>query len=55
MIPQASVHTGKLKFRDVIATIRKFAFVASAFPLILSLEVHCSLQQQVCFCDGVVG
>uniref|UniRef100_A0A0G4F8U8 Phosphoinositide phospholipase C n=1 Tax=Chromera velia CCMP2878 TaxID=1169474 RepID=A0A0G4F8U8_9ALVE len=38
--------TSKIFFREVVRAIRKYAFVSSAFPLILSLEVHCSLKGQ---------
>jgi len=34
--------TTKIKFEDVIKTIAEKAFQLSEFPLILSLEVHCS-------------
>jgi phosphatidylinositol phospholipase C delta len=42
-------HTGTTSclFADVVAAIRKYAFIASPYPVILSLEVHCSLDQQV--------
>jgi phosphatidylinositol phospholipase C delta len=33
-------------FSDVISAIGKYAFIASPYPVILSLEVHCSLEQQ---------
>ena len=39
--------TSKIKFKDVIISIANFAFVASAYPVVLSLEMHCSLPQQV--------
>jgi hypothetical protein len=39
--------TSKILFRDVIKTIFKYAFVVSDFPLILSLETHCSTEQQI--------
>ena len=39
--------TSKITFRDVVTTIKKYAFVASDFPVILSLETHCSVEQQV--------
>ena len=38
--------TSKILFRDVIIMINQYAFVASEYPLILSLEVHCSEPQQ---------
>eukprot|EP00047_Mylnosiga_fluctuans_P014182 m.36079 g.36079 ORF g.36079 m.36079 type:complete len:972 (-) comp5374_c0_seq1:1778-4693(-) len=38
--------TSKIKFRDVLIAIRDHAFVASDFPLILSIENHCQLTQQ---------
>ena len=38
--------TSKVKFRDVIETIKEHAFVTSDYPLILSIEDHCSLVQQ---------
>lgn len=39
--------TSKIKFRDVIYAIRDYAFIRSSYPLILSLEVHCSIPQQI--------
>ncbi|TPX46558.1 phosphoinositide phospholipase C [Synchytrium endobioticum] len=38
--------TSKLLFKDVIEAIAKYAFVASSYPLILSLEMHCGVEQQ---------
>lgn len=38
--------TTKIKFCDVLRTIRDHAFVTSSFPVILSVENHCSLDQQ---------
>lgn len=38
--------TTKIKFRDVIQTIKEHAFVTSQYPLILSIEQNCSLVQQ---------
>ena len=38
--------TTKISFREVVVAIRKSAFVASPFPVILSIENHCSVAQQ---------
>ncbi|XP_059470095.1 1-phosphatidylinositol 4,5-bisphosphate phosphodiesterase gamma-1 [Neocloeon triangulifer] len=38
--------TSKIKFLDVIKTIREHAFVTSEYPVILSIEDNCSLPQQ---------
>merc|ERR1719319_1632190 len=38
--------TTKIKFLDVIKTIKEHAFVTSDYPVILSIEDHCSLPQQ---------
>ncbi|KAJ7345964.1 hypothetical protein JRQ81_001914 [Phrynocephalus forsythii] len=38
--------TSKIPFRDVVTTLEKYAFRASDYPVILSIENHCSIQQQ---------
>ncbi|NXH14913.1 PLCZ1 phosphodiesterase, partial [Bucco capensis] len=38
--------TSKILFRSVIQVVEKYAFVASDYPVILSLENHCSPKQQ---------
>ncbi|MBN3324626.1 PLCH1 phosphodiesterase, partial [Atractosteus spatula] len=38
--------TSKISFKAVIETINKFAFVNNEYPVILSIENHCSIQQQ---------
>ncbi|CAB3226150.1 unnamed protein product [Arctia plantaginis] len=38
--------TTKIRFMDVLRTIKEHAFVASEYPLILSIEDNCSLPQQ---------
>uniref|UniRef100_A0A8C3AEW9 Phosphoinositide phospholipase C n=1 Tax=Cyclopterus lumpus TaxID=8103 RepID=A0A8C3AEW9_CYCLU len=38
--------TSKILFRDVVSTLKEYAFKASDFPVILSLENHCGVEQQ---------
>ncbi|XP_061465280.1 1-phosphatidylinositol 4,5-bisphosphate phosphodiesterase delta-4 isoform X2 [Rhineura floridana] len=38
--------TSKIPFREVVTTLEKYAFRASEYPIILSLENHCSVEQQ---------
>lgn len=38
--------TSKIKFNDVLTTIKEHAFVTSEYPVILSIEDHCSIVQQ---------
>uniref|UniRef100_A0A8D0CS26 Phosphoinositide phospholipase C n=1 Tax=Sander lucioperca TaxID=283035 RepID=A0A8D0CS26_SANLU len=38
--------TSKILFRDVISTLKEYAFKASDFPVILSIENHCGVGQQ---------
>uniref|UniRef100_A0A3P8QV79 1-phosphatidylinositol 4,5-bisphosphate phosphodiesterase gamma n=1 Tax=Astatotilapia calliptera TaxID=8154 RepID=A0A3P8QV79_ASTCA len=38
--------TSKIKFLDVLHTIKEHAFVISEYPVILSIEDHCSVVQQ---------
>lgn len=38
--------TTKIPFRQVVDAINRSAFLASSYPIILSIENHCSLQQQ---------
>ncbi|XP_049895177.1 1-phosphatidylinositol 4,5-bisphosphate phosphodiesterase eta-2 [Epinephelus moara] len=38
--------TSKILFRDVIETIDKYAFTKSPYPVILSIENHCTVPQQ---------
>ncbi|XP_056292706.1 1-phosphatidylinositol 4,5-bisphosphate phosphodiesterase eta-2 isoform X3 [Pseudoliparis swirei] len=38
--------TSKILFKDVIETINKYAFTKSPYPVILSIENHCTVPQQ---------
>ncbi|KAM4614356.1 1-phosphatidylinositol 4,5-bisphosphate phosphodiesterase gamma-2 isoform 1-T2 [Discoglossus pictus] len=38
--------TTKIKFDDVVQAIRDHAFVTSDYPVILSIEEHCTIEQQ---------
>ncbi|KAI4872379.1 hypothetical protein NFI96_033647, partial [Prochilodus magdalenae] len=38
--------TSKVPFREVVESIAEYAFKSTPYPLILSLEVHCSVAQQ---------
>ncbi|TMS18812.1 1-phosphatidylinositol 4,5-bisphosphate phosphodiesterase eta-2 [Larimichthys crocea] len=38
--------TSKILFKDVVETINKYAFTKSEYPVILSIENHCTVPQQ---------
>jgi len=46
--------TSKISFRDVIETIKKYAFVASPYPVVLSLENHCNKKQQLAMANIMI-
>jgi len=46
--------TSKILFRDVVEACFKYAFESSDFPLIFSIENHCSLEQQDRMADHLV-
>eukprot|EP01137_Pigoraptor_chileana_P015952 Opistho-2@72382 len=50
--------TSKILFKDVIATVRDYAFKTSPYPVVLSIENHCSVPQQTVMakhCVDILG
>ncbi|XP_034024968.1 1-phosphatidylinositol 4,5-bisphosphate phosphodiesterase eta-1-like isoform X2 [Thalassophryne amazonica] len=46
MVQHGYTLTSKIPFKSVIETINKYAFVNNPYPVILSIENHCNIQQQ---------
>ncbi|ORZ32619.1 hypothetical protein BCR44DRAFT_58006 [Catenaria anguillulae PL171] len=46
VIYHGHTRTTKILLRDVLQAVAKYAFVASDYPLVLSLEMHCGYVQQ---------
>lgn len=46
LIYHGHTFTSKIPFLGVVDSINRFAFVSSSYPVILSIENHCSLAQQ---------
>ena len=51
MVTHGNTRTSNIPFKDVIEAIDGFAFVKSKYPVVLSLEVHASMQQQVAMAE----
>ncbi|KAK9321431.1 PLC-like phosphodiesterase [Lipomyces orientalis] len=47
VVSHGRTFTSEVSFADVISAVHKYGFISSPYPLILSLEVHCNLEQQV--------
>lgn len=45
--------TTSIPFRDVIECIRDYAFKNTQYPVILSLDNHCSIPQQLIMADVI--
>lgn len=46
MIFHGKTLTSKISLRDVCRAIKKYGFVSSPYPVIISAEIHCGLAQQ---------
>jgi len=38
--------TSKITFKEVLEVVRDHGFIASEYPVVLSLEVHCGIEGQ---------
>lgn len=47
IVTHGHTQCSKISFESVLKGIKQFAFTTTEYPLILSLEVHCSVPQQV--------
>ncbi|KAF9269068.1 PLC-like phosphodiesterase [Marasmius fiardii PR-910] len=46
MVYHGKTFTSKVPVREICQAIAKYAFVASPYPVVISAEVHCGVQQQ---------
>ncbi|XP_050950742.1 1-phosphatidylinositol 4,5-bisphosphate phosphodiesterase delta-1b isoform X4 [Labeo rohita] len=47
--------TSKVLFKDVIKAIKEYAFKTSEYPVILSVENHCSVEQQKTMAEHLIS
>ncbi|KAL1280253.1 hypothetical protein QQF64_014853 [Cirrhinus molitorella] len=47
--------TSKVLFKDVIKAIKEYAFKTSEYPVILSVENHCSVEQQKIMAEHLIS
>lgn len=47
IVTHGMTFTGSIDFKSVVETVRKYAFITSPFPVIISLEVRCSEENQM--------
>ena len=55
MVSHGRTLTTAVLFADCISVIEEYAFKASSYPLILSLEVHCNPEQQQVMVDILIA
>ena len=46
--------TSRIKLMDVLSAIKEHAFMTSEYPVIPSLEVHCSYPQQLVLAENFI-
>lgn len=51
MVTHGRTMTTKILFADCVNVIAKYAFHSTPYPLIVSLEVHCTAEQQIAMVD----
>ncbi|KAK9448439.1 PLC-like phosphodiesterase [Limtongia smithiae] len=47
VISHGRTFTSEILFADVVSIIHKYGFISTPYPLILSMEVHCSIENQI--------
>lgn len=51
MIFHGKTFTSKVSVREVCEAIKKYGFISSPYPIIISAEIHCGLAQQDMMAD----